>query len=211
MAQVFKGFVGRINEKAGRGRKGPWTLYSTKLQDANGEDSTDWLSFGFDKPNVKEGDYVKVTVDKDDKGYDRVTEVKKLKNPPARAEKASSSGSESSDAGVSKQSSIHYQNSRTAAIETVKLLMEADALALPKANTKPGEAKRFAIITSSIDKFTVQYYNDLETMRLLETVADAGVTNSDPDSPLPPDADGDEVEDEEEDEEEEDEDEDDED
>lgn len=210
MAQVFKGFVGRINEKTGQGKRGPWTLYSTKLQHADGTDSSDWISFGFDRPSVKEGDYVKVTVDTV-AGREKVTEVKKLKNPPARAEKASSSGSESSDAGVSKQSSIHYQNSRTAAIETVKLLMEADALALPKANTKPGEAKRFAIITSSIDKFTVQYYNDLETMRLLETVADAGVTNSDPDSPLPPDADGDEVEDEEEDEEEEDEDEDDED
>lgn len=193
MAQVFKGFVGRINTKTGQGKRGPWTLYSTKLQHADGTDSSDWISFGFDRPSVKEGDYVKVTVDTVD-GREKVTEVKKLKNPPARAEKqgSTSSGGSSDTSGVSKQSSIHYQNSRTAAIETVKLLIEADALALPKANTKPGEAKRFAIITSAIDKFTVQYYNDLETMRLLETVADAGVTNSDPDSPLPDDADGDE-------------------
>jgi hypothetical protein len=202
MAQTFKGFVGRINEKSGTGRKGRWTLYSTKLQDANGEDSTDWLSFGFEKPNVKAGDYVKVTVEEVD-GRERVTEVKKLKNPPARAATSGGSGSASSDSGMSKQSSIHYQNSRTAAIETVKLLIEADALALPKAATKPGEAKRFAIIEAAIDKFTVRYYNDLETMRLLETVADSGVTNSAPDSPLPPDADGDDDEDEDEAEEEE--------
>lgn len=197
MAQTFKGFVGKINEKSGTGRRGAWTLYSTKLQDASGEDISDWISFGFEKPNVKSGDYIKVTVDKVE-GRDKVTDVKKLKNPPARAASATSGSSSVSGTGTSKQSSIHYQNSRTAAIETVKLLIEADALALPKAATKPGEAKRFAIITSAIDKFTVQYYNDLETMRLLETVADAGVTDSKPDAPLPDDADGDDDSDDEE-------------
>lgn len=201
MAQTFKGFIGRINTKSGQGRRGPWTLYSTKLQDEAGKDSSDWISFGFDRPSVKEGDYVKITVDTVD-GREKVTEVKKLKNPPARAEKASSSGSTGSGSAVSTQSSIHYQNSRTAAIATVSLLIQSDSLALPKANTKPGEAKRFAIIAAAIDKFTVQYYNDLETMRLLETVADAGVTNSDPDSPLPDDADGDAPDEDEEEEEE---------
>lgn len=207
MSQTFKGFVGRINEKTGRGKRGPWSLYSTKLQDERGEDSTDWLSFGFDKPNVSEGDYVKVTVDKDDNGYDKVVEVKKLKNPPARtaaeSKAAASSGSTNSADGPSKQSSIHYQNSRTAAIQAVSLLIEADALELPKAGTKPSQAKRFAVIVAAIDKLTVQYFNDLESMRLLATVADAGVIDTKPDAPLPDDAAGDEPDEEEEEEEEE--------
>lgn len=209
MSQTIKGFVGRINEKEGRGKRGPWTLYSTKLQDANGEDSSDWISFGFDRPNVKEGDYVKVTLDTVD-GRDRVVEVKKLKNPPARSA-ASSSSKASSGSGdaPSKQSSIHYQNSRTAAIEAVRLLIESDALELPKAGTKPSQAKRFAVIVAAIDKLTVQYFNDLESMRLLETVADAGAIDTKPDAPLPDDSEGDDAEEEEEEEEEEDDDQDD--
>jgi len=196
MSQTFKGFVGKIHEKSGRGRKGPWTLYSTILQDAQGEDATDWLSFGFDRPNVKEGDYVKVTVDEVD-GRDRVVEVKKLKNPPARAASAKGSKSRASDdsadsVGPGKQEFIHYQNSRGAAIEAVRLLIEADALALPKAGTKPGEAKRYAIIVAAIDKLTVQYFNDLQSMRLLETVADAGAVNTKPDAPLPKDSEAEE-------------------
>lgn len=196
MSQVFKGFVGRINEKTGQGRRGPWTLYSTKLQDERGEDSSEWLSFGFDRPSVKEGDYVKITVEQVE-GRDKVTEVKKLKNPPARAGKpsggnASNGGSTESAGGTSKQSSIHYQNSRSAALVAVKLLIDAEALELPKAGTKPSQAKRFAIIVAAIDKLTVQYYNDLESMRLLSTVADAGAVSTKPDAPLPEDADGDE-------------------
>lgn len=209
MAQTFKGFVGKINTKTGTGRRGPWTLYSTKLQDERGEDSSDWLSFGFDKPNVSEGDYVKVTVEQDANGRDKVTEVKKLKNPPARAA-ARYSGTTSSDSasgGTTKQSSIHYQNSRTAAIEVVKLLVEQDALGdLPKTGTKPAQAKRFAIITAAIDKLTIQYFNDLETMRLTETVADAGALDTKPDADLPDSESGNEGEDESEEEQDDDED-----
>lgn len=185
MAQVFKGFFTKLNEKHGGSGRKAWTLYSTKLQDENGKE-TDWISFGFDKPSLKEGDYVKITTEKDDKGYEKVSEVKKLKNPPARAEKVE----KAAKAGTSveaqdKQTSIHYQNSRTAAIAAVQLLVAHDALALPKAATKTGEAKRYAIIVAAIDKLTVQYFNDLETMRLLETVADAGVKDTKPDAPLP--------------------------
>lgn len=211
MSQVFKGFIDRINEKTGSGRKGPWTLYSTILKDEKGEDATGWLSFGFDRPDVKSGDYVKVTVEEVD-GRERVTDIKKLKNPPARGKAqaatatAGSGSTGTSSGGPDKQSSIHYQNSRTAAISAVSLLIDSSALALPKAGTKPAEAKRFAIIIAAIDKLTIKYYNDLESMRLLETVADSGVVDTKPDAPLPADADGDDPEDEEEEQDEEEED-----
>jgi hypothetical protein len=182
---VYKGFLGKINEKSGTGKRGPWTLYSAKLQDESGEDSSDWISFGFDKPKVKQGDYVKITVD-DSGERPKVTEVKALKNAPARAAEAKKADSKGTTVTEDrKQRSIHMQNSRTAAIAAVQLLATHDALALPKAGTKPAEAKRYDIITAAIDKLTVQYFNDLESMRLLETVADAGAVDTKPDAPLP--------------------------
>lgn len=210
---VYKGFVGKINEKAGGSGRKAYTLYSTKLQDENGEDSSDWISFGFEKPKVKTGDYVKITVD-DSGQYPKVTEIKPLKNAPARVDSskaASPARASAAPSGDARQQSIHFQSSRNAAIAAVELLVAHDALGLPKAGTKPAEAKRYDIITAAIDKLTVQYFYDVETMRILATVADAGAEkDTKPDAPLPEDPESDEddeEEDEEQDDEEEDEDE----
>jgi hypothetical protein len=181
---VFKGFLGKINEKSGTGKRGPWTLYSAKLKDENGVES-DWISFGFDKPKVKTGDYVKITVD-DSGDRPKVTEVKALKNAPAKAQESSKASAPASAAGSDdRQKAIHMQSSRSHAIDVVALLVANDALALPKAATKPSEAKRYEIIVAAVDKLTVKYFNDLETRRLLESVADIGAVSVKPDAPLP--------------------------
>ncbi len=178
MSEVFKGFVKTISVKEGHGRRGPWKLFSAKLEREDGTEVEDWITFGFDKPTCREGDYVKITASKNDRGYFQADEVKRLKNAPARS---SATAGTAAGANVSNntQKSIHYQSSRNAAIQAITLLLANDALPMSSAKTKAGEAKRFEEITALIDKLTVRYFFDAETQRLLTTVADDGaVTNN---------------------------------
>jgi hypothetical protein len=215
----FKGFVGRINTKSGDG----WTLYSAKIQKADGSEYKEWVSFGFEEQfetfNVKEGDYVKIET-QNIKGNERAQTVKKLKNPPekpAPVERNSGGnsgfkGNKGGGNGFKKQPTnpedvarISYANARDHAIQVVALLLEQKALPLSKADTKAGEQKRFAEITAMIDKLTVQFQKDGVSLRVLESVADSRVPAKAP-APLPDESEEDdeeEVEEEEETEEEE--------
>jgi len=177
MSQVFKGFIKKISVKEGRGKRGPWKLFSAKLELENGEEVKDWISFGFDEPACKEGDYVKITASENDRGYLQADEVKRLKNAPARSSAATSSGASSNVSST--QKSIHYQSSRKDAIEVLKLLTQQDALPLSSAKTKAGEAKRYEEIMALVDKLTVRFFNDAETQRILAVVADEGKIDSD--------------------------------
>lgn len=184
---IFKGFVKKINTKEGRGKNGkPWKLYSAKLEKEDGTEYDQWISFGFSAPSVSEGDYVKLTTEKDDRGYEQVTEAKRLKNAPARAAKSSSDGV-GTETG-SRQSHIHYQSSRKDAIAVLTLLQTQDALPLSNAKTKAGEAKRYEEIMALVDKLTVRFYGDVETLRVLKSVADEGAVTADAAS-LPDDSD----------------------
>lgn len=195
MSQEFKGFVARINKKEGRGKKGPWTLYSAKLEKEDGTEYDEWLSLGFDAPKFKEGDYVKLTAEKDDRGYLKVSDAKVSKNPPARAKKGGSSGGASGSTGgggdFNRQTNpedakrMTYANARTAAIELTDLLLRQEALPITGAKTKAAEAKRFDEIVAAVDKLTVKFFNDGISLRLLETVADT-VPDTKPDGELPP-------------------------
>jgi hypothetical protein len=214
----FKGFVGKINTKTGNGARGSWTLYSTKIQKPDGAEYPEWVTFGFDEPDVKEGDYVKIETQKDDRGNEKVVSVKKLKNPPERPAKpsapartggsnrGSAGGNRFDGTGIQNRSNpadverMSYANARDAAIKVVTLLLANGALPLSKTQTKAGEAKRFAEITAAIDKLTVQFQRDGVTLRLLDLVADARAVETKV-SPLPDDADGDEKDEEEEEEE----------
>lgn len=84
---------------------------------------------------------------------------------------------------------IRYQNARSAAIEVIGLLLQHDALPASAAKTKAGQAKRFEEVTAAVDKLTVQYFNDTGTLRLLESVADGGLSQPTT-APLPPDTEG---------------------
>ena len=176
MSNVYQGFISKISTKTGAGKRGPWTLYSGKIEKEDGTEYDDWISFGFDKPNAVEGDYVKVTTEADNKGYQKVTSLEKLKNAPAKSGKGAASGKNSDVAAPSgaKERSIHYQSARKDAIEVLRTLMQVDALPLSSAKTKAGETKRYEEIMALVDKLTVRYFHDTETQRILDTVADEG-------------------------------------
>jgi hypothetical protein len=176
---VFTGFVAKISEKTGTGRRGPWTLYSGKIEKEDGTEYDDWVSFGFDKPNVKQGDYVKITTEKDSKGYEKVQHVEQLKNAPAKASPGGGAAVASANVGAPtgrRQESIEYQSSRKDAIQMLECLIQMDALPITSAKTKAGEAKRYEELMDLVDKLTVRYYNDVSTLRIFDTVADEGVS-----------------------------------
>jgi hypothetical protein len=183
---VYTGFLKKINEKTGRGKRGPWILYSGKIEKEDGTEYDDWISFGFDKPSVKEGDYVTITTKEDAKGYQKVETVEQHKNAPAKAGAAVASRAGSNVAAPSggKERSIHYQSARKDAITMLECLISIDALPITSAKTKAGEAKRYEELMDLVDKLTVRYYNDTETQRILETVADEGANEEDI-SPVP--------------------------
>lgn len=188
------GFVEKINSHTGTGSNGkPYTLWSMKLSDESGAELDGWYKTGFDKPPCKEGDYIKCEAVPATKGkpgnFDvNVATIKVAKNPPAKpaSEKNESTGGGYAprDGGAT-QRNIHYQNSRTAAIETVRLLLENKALKLKAGDTAAAVQQHFDVITGSIDKLTVKYYNDLETHRLLNDVADYYEFSNEGDGPLP--------------------------
>lgn len=203
MSDRYEGFVAKINTKDGRGKRGPWTLYTGKIEKADGTEYPDWVSFGFDAPPFKEGDYIAFDVEVEG---DRVKAVKgtfkKPKNPPQRQRKGGGGGQQAASGGGQKKASggsysssgggkfdgTGIQNrtnpvdaqrmgltaSRTAALEAVSILLANGALPLTKAGTKAGEAARYEEITKALDKLTVRFYQDVVTGRLLETVADEG-------------------------------------
>jgi len=175
----FKGFVAKIAVKTGKGKRPPYkpyTLYSLKLADENGVELEQWFGAGFDKPDVKEGDYVALMAEQNDAGYWDVKGIKPLKNAPAKIS-ASTAGQSTGGSAISTQASIHYQSSRNAAIDVIKLLVETKSLPVSGAQTKAGEAKRYEEIMALIDKLTVRFYVDTETQRILESVTDEGAAD----------------------------------
>src|SRR5271166_3611836 len=174
---VFKGFVAAINTKSGKSSKGKaWTAYSVKIEKEDGTEYDKWISLGFDEPSIKKGDYVKITTETNEKGYENVTEdgINKVKNAPARMGKGGDAPSSANVGGKGTQQSIHYQNSRNLAVAVLAVLNDKDALPLTSAKGKAGEVKRYEEIMALVDKLTVRFFYDAETLRLLTTVADEG-------------------------------------
>lgn len=195
MSNVYTGFVATISEKSGNGKRGRWTLYSAKIEKEDGTEYDDWISFGFDKPSLKKGDYVIITTNPDDRGYQKVAHVEFPKNPPSKGSKAAPAGASANVAAPSggKERSIHYQSARKDAIEMINVLVSMDALPITSAKTKAGEAKRYEELMELVDKLTVRYFNDTESQRILETVADEGIVEHTV-GKLPEDSDGSEEE-----------------
>jgi len=191
---IFKGFVAAINTKSGKSSKGKsWTAYSAKIEKEDGTEYDKWVSFGFEEPDIKKGDYVKITTEANERGYEDVKELKKLKNPPARLGKGCLGGA-SGNVGSSTQQSIHYQNSRNLAVAVLSVLNDKDALPLTVAKSKAGEVKRYEEIMALVDKLTVRFFYDAETLRLLKTVKDEGV-EAEAEGKLPEDEDDDQAQD----------------
>lgn len=192
---MSKGFVKVLTEKSGTSPRGKaWTRYSFKTEGEDGNES-DWITFGFNRPPFKKGDFIEYDYTTDDRGYKQVTEGtgKVIANPPKQAAAQPSRtvaqalpvDSYAAPSGVDRQTAITLQHSQEMAIRTVGLLLANDALPMSGAKTKAGEAKRFEEIVASIDKFTVKFHNDVATARLLASVADMGIISLKPDAPLP--------------------------
>jgi hypothetical protein len=172
---TYTGFLTKIAIKEGRSGRGPWKLYSGRVEKEDGTEYDKWLSFGFDAPKAKEGDYVEIQAETDAKGYEQVQSVKVLKNPPAKAAVPAGEGpAVRGPASGGKERSIHYQSARKDAIEMLNCLIEKDALPITADKAKAGQAKRYEELMALVDKLTVRYFNDTETQRILTTVVDEG-------------------------------------
>lgn len=176
----FTGYVKIISDKSGKSAKGKaWTSYSGIILQENGAE-TGWLSFGFDKPPFKQGDYAEVEASEGKYGLE-VTAAKKLDAPAKPAAQPVSSGATAyAPKGnyVDRNDSIVYQSSRKDALQLVGLLLEHDGLPMTGAATKAAVAKRFDEITAFVDKITVEFYHDVQSLRLLSSVVDAGSTET---------------------------------
>lgn len=172
------GYVKKVNTKDGKGKRGPWTLYSGILELNDGTESG-WISFGFDKPPFSEGSYISIDVEKTDRGLQYVAGTGKVLDPPAKPvaslpAKSSEAATGGKSTYVDRNDSIVYQSSRKDALALVALLLEHDALPISASTAKVGQSKRFDEITAFVDKLTVQYVGDVQTGRVLQQVVDAG-------------------------------------
>lgn len=195
MSGKAEGYIAKVFTKSGNSKRGKWVADSFKIHDGNGNEDPFFYQMGFrDKgkldtpPPFAEGDYITFEYeDKDDsartfkKGTGRVKQGMAAPAAPAPAKAAGAGG------GAQTQQYIHYQNSRTAAVELVGILLENDALPKTGAKTKAGQAARYDEVVGAVNKLTVQFFNDLETFRLLDTVADGGVVDTSADGDLPED------------------------
>jgi hypothetical protein len=185
----FTGELVRLNSREVNGRTGPIKAWSGKVQKPDGEEYDEWVGFGFKKPPCNQGDSV-VILAKKENGFWKAVDVEVTKEATAAgdedetASESSASGSSraanssarpvSSSKSSSKNSQeIHYQNSRTAAIQLADLLIRSKAAPISSADTKVGVAKRFEEVTALVNKLTVTLYHDLETFRLVKDIEDA--------------------------------------
>lgn len=181
----LQGFIKRINTKEGTGKRGKWTLYSFIIEHDNGAESG-WVSAGFDKPPFVEGAYGKLDTVVTERGPNYVGGTwEALPIPtkpavPAGAVPVAQAGSYNPNG---RDASIQYQSSRKDALQIVGLLLEHDALPVSTAGAKAGTAKRYEEIKGFVDKLTVEFYGDVQSLRLLSSVVDAGKGSPSADAP----------------------------
>jgi len=181
VSETISGYVRKINTKQGVGKRGPWTLYSVKLTNEDGSAEREpWYSAGFTLPAFAEGDYIAVSVTPGKKeGYfDLDARSVRKATPPAKQEakqQASAAPAAAKMPATDKDNRIAYQAARNAAIELVDLQIRSGGLPLPK---KAPDI--YAVVRAAVDKETVQFFNDVTSMRLLETVADGGALEEPP-------------------------------
>lgn len=195
MSNTAEGYVVKIFTKTGNSARGKWVADSFKIQDDSGNEDPFFYRLGFrDKgnldqpPSIQEGQYIKFSwTDNDDKSRDFVKGSGKIVSGKEAAPAAPQRTGGGTAPSSNTQQNIHYQNSRGHAVELVGLLLENDALPKTGAKTAAGVAKRYDEIVEAVDKLTVKFFNDLETFRLFDTVADSGVVDTSADGALPDD------------------------
>ena len=184
------GYVEAITTRDGVNKNGkPYTMYNVKLVEKTGD--TTYVGFGFNPPAFKEGQWIKAVVEQNGqylnyKGgnlsvADGPAPAGSGQPSPGRATGGSSGGSrneywenkEKRDIEVT-QPRIQYQAARKDAVQIVSAMLSHDSLPISVAQGKTGESKRFEQILDYVEKITVQFYQDTESLRVLEKHADAG-------------------------------------
>lgn len=187
----IEGIVKKINIKGYTGRGGKQgSVYSFLLIEDSGAET--WLTFGFDKePPFEEGDRINVGYTEKN-GYKtytpdtgRIINVPKQQQQPEPAKGTAAPAAPSTVASTprevaekTRQSQIVWQHSQEMAVAKIGLLLQHDGLPMSTAKTKASQAQRFAEISAAIDKETVKAFNDVLSLRLLQTVADPGVIDT---------------------------------
>lgn len=212
MSEHFQGQVAKIYTREGKTSSGKaWKSYSFKLKGVNpffrlkGE------------PKFAEGDYIQFDAEVIDDNASQVVEgTGKSWTPPetkAKQEMPHAAESEGVKKAYSKSSytaekesrenywadkekrdieytqpRINFQAARNAAISVVQVLSDQKALPISTADNKGGAAKRYEQIVDIVNKLTVQFYFDTDTLRLLTSVQDAGTIKVSNPGELPEDA-----------------------
>jgi len=110
---------------------------------------------------VKEGDYIEFEAEQKGQYWNADPRtIKQLAKPtvPSNVEVAPK---RTWVPDTDRQDSIIYQSSRKDSIETVKLLIESNALDFGKAKTV---AQKVELVEMYIDKFTVRYFDDTKRL-----------------------------------------------
>lgn len=197
MSEKFEGFVKVVNKRDGVNSRGAWFVESFKLVASDGKELEPWFQFDFNvKVPFQKDEYVSFDAESGEYGFTVVPGTgRKVSNPPSRSQQArtSSGGSNTSKSGDSHNGTsdnywknktahelenveprIRYTSARNFALEFVTFLADQDALPSTGAKTKAGQASREEEIAAIVDKYTVKYYGDVQTLRLLDTIEDAG-------------------------------------
>lgn len=176
MAQVVEGVIEKIHTKTGQGKRGPWTKYSAVI-------GGDWYSFGFNNPNMNEGDNVKAEYEEGQYGKDVKRHKVVSSAPPAPTSAAvSAPGGRAPAANVG----MAWGNASNVAANLICKMAEIDALPLSAANSKANKAKRFDEFMELFNKVRVELYEDsLDIQRVLDRVADAGAVEDNTPPELP--------------------------
>ena len=183
------GFIRNTDVRKGTTKQGkPWEKYKATLATDKDELLVEW-PFNV-KPQVREGDYVELIYN-EEKGYNVIdtssvkrldppkptVAVKTAQQPAASASGTTGFGEFNRKTNPEDASRMSWSAAREHAIQLVGILLSNDALVIPKAQTKAGQAERYDVVTQAVHKLTVEFYNDTVTQRKLATVADAGVVD----------------------------------
>ncbi len=141
----------------------------------------------FTAPGVEEGDYIRFSSTPDsNSAKGRVVDVasiQKSDNPPARPDnpspykgkgRSSGGGGGGGARNPEVQSRISYQAARKDALTLVEILLDNEGLPVIGTSGKAAKAKRYEEILEFVDKLTVRFYNDTDTLRVTESVDDPG-------------------------------------
>jgi hypothetical protein len=190
------GYVKDISTKDGVAKSGkPYTVYNVVVTGKDGADTR--VGWGFNPPAFKEGVWIKTQAEQNGNFLNyKGAPVDSAAGPaPAATQSGSAPATPTGSGAVDRNASIIYQNSRTAAISLVATLQAADALPISQAKSKAAEATRYEQILDIVNKLTVQFYFDVDTLRLTESVADAGDVELTARGELPPEETAEEQED----------------